>query len=242
MFDFSRHTAVITGASSGIGAAVARVFAARGARLVLAARRAERLEALAHELGLAEDRLLIRPTDVTHEAEVQCLFADADAFSPVTLLVANAGVAVHRPTIDMTLEEWQAVIDINLTAAFLCSREALRVMRPRGRGRIINIGSLSAKMPRPDTVAYTATKFALEGMTHSLALDGRQYGITASIVHPGSTITELAGNTENREPTDKTMAARDVAELVAIAAGVPDQVNIFSSTILPIAQPFLGRG
>ncbi len=242
MQDLSRHTAIITGASSGIGAAVARTLAAGGARLVLAARRVDRLEALAQELGAADGRTLIRPTDVTCEAEVAGLFADAEAFSPVTLLVANAGVAVHCPTIDMTLAAWRDVIDINLTAAFLCGREAIRAMRPRGRGRIINIGSLSAQMPRPDTIAYTTTKFGLEGLTRSLALDGRPHGITASIVHPGSTISELAGGKEDRQATDRTMEAAHVAELVALMTAVPDEINILSSTILPIAQPYLGRG
>jgi NAD(P)-dependent dehydrogenase (short-subunit alcohol dehydrogenase family) len=242
MQDLSRHTAVITGASSGIGAAVARTLVAGGARLILAARRAERLEELAGELGGAAGQIMIRPTDVTREDDVVGLFAEAEAFSPVTLLVANAGVAVHCPTIDMTLSAWRDVIDINLTAAFLCGREAFRVMQPRRHGRIINIGSLSAQMPRADTIAYTATKFGLEGITRSLALDGRPHGITASIVHPGSTISELAGGNENRSPTDRTMEARHVAELVALIAAVPDEVNILSSTILPIAQPYLGRG
>lgn len=242
MHDLSRHCAIVTGASSGIGAAVARALAAGGARVVLAARRADRLHALAAELDDASGRVLTQPTDVTDEGEVQRLFAAAEAFAPVTLLVANAGVAVHCPTTDMTLTEWRGVIDINLTAAFLCGREAMRVMRPRGRGRIINIGSLSAQTPRPDTIAYTASKFGLEGLTRSLALDGRPHGITASIVHPGSTISELAGGSENRTPTDRTMAAGDVAALVALMAAVPDEVNILSSTILPIGQPYLGRG
>ncbi|PKP92178.1 MAG: short-chain dehydrogenase, partial [Alphaproteobacteria bacterium HGW-Alphaproteobacteria-16] len=203
---------------------------------------ADRLDALAAELDDGSGRVLTQPTDVTDEAEVRRLFAAAEAFAPVTLLVANAGVAVHCPTTDMTLAAWRDVIEINLTAAFLCGREAIRVMRPRGRGRIINIGSLSAQTPRPDTIAYTASKFGLEGLTHSLALDGRPHGITASIVHPGSTISELAGGSENRTPTDKTMAAGDVAALVALMAAVPDEVNILSSTILPIGQPYLGRG
>src|SRR5690606_37605932 len=131
--DLSRHTAIITGASSGIGAGIARCFAARGARLILAARRADRLDTLAEELRATGAQILTRPTDVTIEEDVIGLFAEAEAFSPVTLLVANAGIATHRPTIDVTLDDWRAVIDVNLTAAFLCGREALRVMQPRGR-------------------------------------------------------------------------------------------------------------
>lgn len=243
MQDLSRHTAIITGASSGIGAAIARCFAARGARLVLAARRAERLEALAQELDAEGGQVMIRPTDVTDEADVVGLFAEAEAFSPVTLLVANAGIASSGPTVDLTLDQWRAVIDVNLTAAFLCGREALRVMCPRRRGRIITIGSLSAQMPRADTLAYTASKFGLEGLTRALALDGRAHGITASIIHPGSTISELVGEATLRaSPSDRMMEARHVAELVAAMAAVPDEINVLSATVLPIAQPYLGRG
>jgi NAD(P)-dependent dehydrogenase (short-subunit alcohol dehydrogenase family) len=243
MQDLSRHTAIITGASSGIGASIARTFAAGGARLILAARRADRLEALQRELGLGSDRVLVRPTDVTQETDVIGLFADAEAFSPITLLIANAGIASHCPTLDETLEGWRRMIDVNLTAAFLCGREAMRVMQPRKRGRIINVGSLSARVPRSDTIAYTASKFGLEGLTRSLALDGRPHGITASIVHPGSTISELFGErTANNTPSEKVMAAQHVAELIATVASVPDEINIFDATILPIAQPYLGRG
>jgi len=243
MQDLSRHSAIITGASSGIGAGIARAFVAGGARVVLAARRADRLEALAGELGADSGQVLVRPTDVTQEAEVAGLFADAEAFSPVTLLVINAGVARLCPTVDTTLEDWRRVVDINLTAPFLCAREGLRVMKPRGRGRIITIGSLSAQVAREDSVAYTATKFGLEGLTRSLALDGRSCGITASIVHPGSTISELFGErTLRASPSERTMAAEHVAALVATMAAVPDEINILTSTILPIAQPYIGRG
>jgi len=243
MQDLSRHTAIITGASSGIGAAIARSFVAAGARVVLAARRASRLEDLAGALRADGGQVLVRPTDVTDEADVAGLFADAEAFSPVTLLIVNAGVARLCPTVDMTLDAWREVVDINLTAPFLCGREALRVMKPRGRGRIITIGSLSAQSPRADTIAYTATKFGLEGLTRSLALDGRPFGITASIVHPGSTISELFGErTLSARPSDMTMAAGPVAQLVATMAAVPDEINVLTATILPIAQPYLGRG
>lgn len=243
MTNLARHCAIITGASSGIGASVARVFAAQGARLVLAARRADRLTALARELEETGAHVFARPTDVTDEADVRGLFADAEAFAPVTLLVANAGIVDHCPTVDMSLAQWRSVIDVNLTGAFLCGREALRVMKTRGRGRIINIGSLSAQMPRPDTIAYATSKFGLEGMTRSLALDGRPHGITASIIHPGPTMSELLGDKLGHEgPSDRIMDARHVAELVAMMAAVPDEINLLTATILPIAQPYLGRG
>ena len=236
------RVALITGASSGIGAGVARRFAEEGARLVLAARRADRLEALAGELRNVGADVLVRATDVTREDEVIGLFADAEAFGPVDVLVNNAGMAVHKATLEVTLADWQRVIDLNLTAAFLCAREAMRVMKSRGRGKIINIGSLSAQMPRPDTVAYATTKFGMEGMTRSFALDGRPYGVTAAIVHPGQTLSELASDVIDAQPSDTVMAASSVASVIALMAALPNEVNMLSSTILPIAQPYLGRG
>jgi NAD(P)-dependent dehydrogenase (short-subunit alcohol dehydrogenase family) len=242
--DLSRHTAIITGASSGIGVSIARTFAACGARLVLAARRVDRLEALAQELEGGGAQVIIQPADVTKEADVAALFSAAEAFSPVTLLIANAGKVAVCPTAEMTLAQWRDVIDVNLTGAFLCGREAFRVMRPRGRGRIINIGSLSAQMPRPDTISYVASKFGLEGITRSLALDGRPYGITASIIHPGPTISELTGRDDMSiaPPSDRLMDAEHVAEMIALMAAVPDTINLLSATMLPIARPYLGRG
>lgn len=244
MQDLSRHTAIITGASSGIGASIAKTFAACGARLVLAARRVDRLEALAQELEDGGAQVIIQPADVTKEADVAALFSAAEAFSPVTLMIANAGKVAVCPTAEMTLAQWQDVINVNLTGAFLCGREALRVMRPRGRGRIINIGSLSAQMPRPDTISYVASKFGLEGITRSLALDGRPYGITASIIHPGPTIGELTGRDDMSiaPPSDRLMDAEHVAEMIALMAAVPDTINLLSATMLPIATPYLGRG
>ena len=237
------RVALITGASSGIGAGVARRFAREGARLVLAARRADRLEQLADELrGFGAD-VLTRPTDVTKEPDVLGLYADAEAFGPVDILVNNAGVAVHQPTLEVSLESWQRVIDVNLTAAFLCAREALRVMKGRRRGKIINVGSLSAQMPRPDTIAYATSKFGMEGMTRTLALDGRDHGVTASIIHPGQTMSELAANVSSSDrPSDQVMPVEAVAEVITMMAAMPGTVNLLSSTILPIGQPYLGRG
>ena len=243
MQDLSRHTVVITGASSGIGAAVARTFAAGGAKLVLAARRVDRLEQLASDLRGQGAQVLVHAADVSQEQDVIALFAAAEAFSPVTLLIANAGMVSHAPTEECSLDHWQQVIGVNLTGAFLCAREAFRVMKPRGRGRIIAIGSLCASVPREDTVAYSASKFGLEGLIRSLAIDGRAHGITASIVHPGITISEIDGeDAAAQQVSDMKMAGEDVAELIALMAAVPDSANVFTATMLPIAQPWLGRG
>ena len=236
------RTALITGASSGIGVAVARRFARENARLVLAARRAERLESLATELRAIGADVLVRPTDVTREDQVIGLFADAEAFGAVDILVNNAGVAVHTPTVDVTLADWQRVVDLNLTAAFLCAREAMRVMKPRRRGKIIAVGSISAQMPREDTIAYATTKFGIEGMTRSLALDGRAHGISASIIHPGITQSELAEDAKSLRPGPNMMAGESVAAAVTLMAAMPFETNLLTATILPIAQPYLGRG
>ena len=135
----------------------------------------------------------------------------------------------------------QEIVATNLSSVFLCSKQALRLMKPQKRGRIINIGSISAKMPRPNAIGYTATKFAVEGMTRSLALDGREFGITASVVHPGATVSELAPNMAER-PAAQMAQAEEVAAVIVLMASMPDTTNMLDTTILPIAQPFLGRG
>jgi NAD(P)-dependent dehydrogenase (short-subunit alcohol dehydrogenase family) len=236
------RTALITGASSGIGLAVARRFALEGARLVLAARRADRLETLATELrGLGAD-VLVRPTDVTQEDQVIGLFAEAEAFGEIDILVNNAGVVFHTPTVDVTLDDWRRVIDLNLTAAFLCGREAMRVMKPRGRGKIIAVGSISAQVPRPDTIGYATSKFGLEGMTRSLALDGRAHGIRASIFHPGVTESDLRAGETTLRPGPNMMTGESVAAAITLMAALPFDTNLLTATMLPIAQAYLGRG
>src|SRR5690606_16542095 len=221
----SGRVAIITGASSGIGKAVAHAFAQEGARLILAARRREKLEKLAADLGNSD--ILVRPTDVTNEEEVQRLFTDAEAFGNVDLLVNNAGATTHGSAVDMSIDVWRQTIDLNLTAAFLCAREAMKFMIPRGRGRIINIGSISAQAPRNNAIAYTASKYGVEGLTRGLALEGREHGITVSIIHPGSTVSELAGKPEDHSrvgPT--TMAGSTVASAVVMMAAMPDDANL----------------
>lgn len=233
------RVAVITGASSGVGEAAAVALSAAGMKLVLAARSGDKLKALAERLG---GDVLVQTTDVTSEADVVALYAAAVArFGTVDLAVNCAGIADHTATIELTLERWNEVLHTNLTSAFLCSREAFKIMKPKGRGRIINIGSVSAKVPRPDNIAYASTKAALAAMTHTLALDGRDFGVTASVIHLGATKTNLAPNME-KQPSNKSMDASTAGELVATIAGLPDEVNLMESLILPINQIFLGRG
>lgn len=242
MSQLSARTAIVTGASSGIGEAVARRFAAAGANVVIAARRAERLDALATELKGVGGDVLPFVTDVTREEDVERLFAETIArLGRVDLLVNNAGIADLTAIDEMSLARWREVMDINLTSIFLCSRAAFRLMKARQRGRIINVGSISALTPRQNGAAYTSTKFALDGFTRALALDGREHGITVGVIHPGSTITELAPGMGKNGPS-KSMAAEDVADMVLCMAGMPDTVNVLETVMLPIGQPFLGRG
>jgi NAD(P)-dependent dehydrogenase (short-subunit alcohol dehydrogenase family) len=239
--------AVVTGASSGLGRGIAQALAAAGAKTVLAARRRKMLEEAAAEIRNAGAIAAAETTDVTREEEVCRLFRNVrETYGRLDVLVNNAGVAAHKPTEDITLAYWQEVLEVNLTAAFLCSREAVRIMKeqvPQG-GRIINIGSVSAK-----TLPYTATKFALHGMTHQLTMDGRRYGVVASIVHPGATLSSFStrrGRTEagpGATPEDYIMAADDVAKVIVLMCSLPPEVNLYEATILPNhMRSFIGRG
>lgn len=240
--DLTGKVAIVTGASSGIGWEIAKAYAAAGATTVAAARTAARLDELAGEIRRAGGTALAVACDVTDEGQVEALFSRCrEAYGDPDILVNNAGIADHTPTVDMTLARWEEVLRINITSVFLCSRAALRTMIPRRTGRIINIGSISAKVPRPHTAAYTASKFALEGLTRSLALDGREHGIAVSMLHPGSTQSMLVPGITDR-PRPNSMNPADVARVALIMATLPDDVNLFETTILPVGMPFLGRG
>ena len=190
MQELEGRVAIVTGASSGLGRAIAEKLANTGAKVVLAARREEVLDQIAAEIKRKGGAALAVPTDVTKEAEVVALFKKAhDAFGRVDILVNNAGVPNFKPTEEMSLADWQAIVDLNLTAVFLCSREALRIMKGQGGGRIVNMGSISAWSARSNAIGYNSTKAAVEGLTRSITLDGRNYGVVASIVHPGAAAT-----------------------------------------------------
>lgn len=242
MTQLKDRIAIVTGASSGIGWEIAKTLAAEGAVTILAARSREKLKQLAAEIEAAGGSAFALPTDVTQEDQVERLFAEVQQrYGRVDLLVNNAGIADHTPTVSLSLARWREVLDANLTSVFLCSRAGMRAMQPNRRGRIINIGSISAKVPRNDTAAYTASKFALEGLTRSMALDGREHGIAVSMLHPGSTVSSLVPGVTDK-PRPKTMMPQDVARVVLVMASLPDDVNLFESTILPVEMPFLGRG
>ncbi|HEY9236611.1 MULTISPECIES: SDR family oxidoreductase [Phenylobacterium] len=183
--------AIVTGAGSGIGRASAIALLDAGWRVVLAGRREAELKVTAAH---APDRAFVVPTDVTDEAAVDALFAAAtSAYGRLDLLFNNAGASAGGRLEDLSLEAWTRVVDVNLTGAFLCTRAAFRVMKnqqPRG-GRIINNGSISAHAPRPYSVAYTATKHAITGLTKSASLDGRAYDIACGQIDIGNAATEM---------------------------------------------------
>ena len=235
--------AVITGASTGIGQSIAAAFAAEGAKTVLASRNREKLEAAAGEIRRTGGQAVVVATDVTVEDEVIGLFRRTlDAFGRVDILVNNAGVSKGSPPDELSLEVWQRVLDVNLTGAFLCSREAFKIMKTQRSGRIISIGSVSAKVPRVHSAPYTTSKFGLEGLTRSLALDGREYGIVASIIHPGNTMTPIWTGREEIARREGVMSPADLARVAVTIATLPPEVNMLESIVLPVSMPFVGRG
>ena len=233
------QVALVTGASSGIGRNIALALSAEGATVVLVARRGEVLAELVRELQAIGGVALAVAADLTSEDQVVDAFRRTmDSFGRLDTLVNGAGTRERAPLEQLTLPEWQRVVDINLTAAFLCSRQAFRIMKEQRRGRIINVGSVSAKVPRPHSIAYTSTKFALDGLTRSLALDGRAHGIAVSIVHPGLTLPTAEGAVDKVA----SMTPEEVARVVTLMASLPDRTNLLEAVVLPVRQPFLGRG
>jgi NAD(P)-dependent dehydrogenase (short-subunit alcohol dehydrogenase family) len=246
-------TAIVTGAGTGIGKAVAIALLRDGYRVTLAGRRSEPLAAAIAEAGDAGARALAVPTDVSNPAAVQALFARArETFGRVDLLFNNAGInAPGIPLEDLSVEQWRSVVDINLTGVFLCIQEAFRVMKsqdPRG-GRIINNGSISAHAPRPNSSPYTATKHAITGLTKSASLDGRKYDIACGQIDIGNAATEMAARMAKGVPqangsiaVEPLMDVQHVAGAVLYMASLPLESNVQFLTVMATKMPFVGRG
>jgi NAD(P)-dependent dehydrogenase (short-subunit alcohol dehydrogenase family) len=243
------RVALVTGAGSGIGRAVAAARAAEGYALVLTGRRPAALE----ETARACPDYLVAPADISDPAAVRQLFAAIqDRFGRLDLLFNNAGAAARPvPVEDLTLAEWQSVIGVNLTGAFLCTQEAVRRMKsqnPRG-GRIINNGSVSAHVPRPHSAPYTATKHALTGLTKSIALDGRAFDITCGQIDIGNAETPLTARMAAGVPqadgstaAEPTINVEDVARAVVYMASLPPDANVLFMTVMASKMPYVGRG
>ncbi len=248
--------AIVTGAGSGIGKQTALAFLKEGYAVALAGRRPAPLETTAAESGSARSRALVVPTDVADPDAVHNLFSQTkENFGRVDVLFNNAGL--FGPSVlfeDIPPEEWQAVVATNLTGSFLCAREAFRVMKrqdPMG-GRIINNGSISAHVPRPNSAPYTATKHAITGLTKSIALDGRKYDIACSQIDIGNAATDMinailkdgAGATQadGSSATEPTLDLDHVARSVVHIANLPLDANVLFMTIMATKMPFIGRG
>ena len=245
--------AIVTGAGSGIGKAVALTLLNDGYRVALAGRRKDALEQTAKDAGANGSRALAVPTDVTKPDSVAALFAATKkAWSRIDVLFNNAGVSAPAiPLEDLTFEQWKNVVDINLTGMFLCMQEAFRTMKaqdPKG-GRIINNGSISAHAPRPNSAPYTSTKHAVTGLTKSGSLDGRKYDIAVCQVDIGNALTDMARRMTQGVPQadgqiriEATMDVQHVADGVLHMANLPLEVNMQFVTIMATKMPFVGRG
>ena len=247
--------ALVTGAGTGIGKAVALALMGVGYSVTLAGRRADKLEEAAREGGASGSPSLVVPTDVSNPAAVKALFAKTkEAFGRLDVLFNNAGIgAPAMPLEDLPYETWKQVVDINLTGMFLCTQEAIRLMKaqdPRG-GRIINNGSISAHTPRPRAVAYTATKHAVTGLTKQTSLDCRGYDIVCGQIDIGNAATPLTERMVNgqgvlqpdgRSMVESRMNADDVGRAVVYMAGLPLDTNVPFMTVMANSMPFMGRG
>jgi NAD(P)-dependent dehydrogenase (short-subunit alcohol dehydrogenase family) len=245
------QVAVVTGAGSGIGRAVALRLVDAGYRVVLAGRRAETLEATA--VDTPPGATLVVPTDVSDPAAVDALFARArDEFGGVTLLFNNAGrFGTGGPFEDVSYADWRAVVDTNLTGAFLCAQAAFRVMKeqhPQG-GRIINNGSISAHVPRPEAVAYTATKHAITGLTRAISLEGRRCNVACGQIDIGNAATDMTTKMRRGVPqadgsiaVEPQMDVAHAANAVVHMASLPLDANVQFMTVMATAMPYIGRG
>ena len=232
-------TIIVTGASSGIGANVAQLFLAQGWNVGLLARRGDELARVADNHPNAH----IVVCDITQENQVIDGFNEvADRFSGIDVLFNNAGVFTPQARIDqISLDDWQRSVDVNLTGMFLCAREAFRHMTANG-GRIINNGSISAQTPRAGSAPYTATKHAITGLTKTIALDGRDLNICCGQIDIGNAHTEMVENLIRAGGTAATMAVSDAADAVWNMAQLPLSTNVLSMTIMANQMPFVGRG
>jgi NAD(P)-dependent dehydrogenase (short-subunit alcohol dehydrogenase family) len=249
----TRKIAVITGAGSGIGRAAALALHSAGFSVVLAGRRADVLEQTAAMAEPSGGRALAVPTDVGKPEEVRRLFERTrEEFGRVDVLFNNAGRGAPAiPMEDLSYDQWMAVVNVNLTGAFLCAQEAMRMMKsqdPRG-GRIINNGSISAHAPRPHSAPYTATKHAISGLTKSIALDGRPFDITCGQIDIGNAATEMTARmnegvlqANGQKAAEPRMDVRHVAEAVVYMASLPLESNVLFMTVMATKMPFVGRG
>jgi NAD(P)-dependent dehydrogenase (short-subunit alcohol dehydrogenase family) len=245
--------ALVTGAGSGIGRAVSVALQGAGYSVVLAGRRVAELEGTAAMARAGGGEMLAVPTDVGNPEAVKALFARVkEAFGRLDLLFNNAGMgAPGIPMEHLSYEQWSAVVSVNLTGPFLCAQEAIKIMKaqtPRG-GRIVNNGSISAHVPRPNSAPYTATKHAITGLTKCISLDGRKYDIACGQIDIGNAATDMTARMASGVPQadgsrkpEPVMDVRHVADAVLYMANLPLDANVQFMTVMATNMPFAGRG
>jgi NAD(P)-dependent dehydrogenase (short-subunit alcohol dehydrogenase family) len=244
------RVAIVTGAGSGIGKASALALVEAGYAVALAGRRVDKLEKVAAEAG---GMALAVSTDVTEPASVSALFAaTTDRFGRLDVVFNNAGMGAPGVLLEeLTYEQWQGVVDVNLTGVFLCTQQAFKVMKaqdPMG-GRIINNGSISAHVPRPNSSPYTATKHAVTGLTRSTSLDGRKYNIACGQIDIGNAATNMTERMTDGVPqadgskkVEPRMQVDNVASAVVYMASLSLEANVQFMTVMATTMPYIGRG
>jgi NAD(P)-dependent dehydrogenase (short-subunit alcohol dehydrogenase family) len=235
------HVVIVTGGTRGIGLAIAQAVLAEGARVLITGRSQASVDEGLAKLGNPNAHGVA--ADVASETDTVAVFEKALAlFGKVNAVVNNAGIARAGAIENLRLKDFQMVMDTNLTGAFLYSREAFRVMKNNGGGRILNIGSISSQVPRFGSVPYTTSKFGLQGMTRALAVEGRELGIMVSCLHPGNVYTDIWDNAPASVINEPKMDVADIARVAVLMLSMPANATIIDATVLDPRQPFLGRG
>ncbi len=240
--------AIVTGGGSGIGKGIARIFLSEGCSVVIAGRNPDRLNAAAEEIGQDKNRFLAVPTDVTDTGQVIALFGKTmETFGRLDILVNNAGAFGGGRIDKVTDEIWDHVISTIVTGTFLCTREAFKIMKDAGGGRIVNIGSIAAKRARGHSAPYTTGKHAIWGLTQCTALDGREFGITASCLNPGNTSVERrrpgsSSDTGRDQGPEPMVSVEDMARTALLMVTLSPEANMLETVVLPATQEYIGRG
>ena len=236
----SDQVALVTGGGTGIGKAIAKAMLAEGAKVIIVGRKEEVLLEAQKELGVGAETMVC---DVTDESQVNKVYETIMSnHGKLNILINNAGTAARGKAYEMSYEMWKKVVDVNLNGAFLCARGAMKIMVNQKSGRIINIGSISGQMGRPENAPYTTTKFAVEGLTRAFALEGRDHGIAVSVIHPGNAATNIWKGREEISEREGLIPLEDLGKLAVTMLTMSPNINILGSVILPITQPYLGRG
>ncbi len=243
MTEFPGKIALVTGASRGIGFGIAQALFDAGCSVVVCGRNATAIQAAAIRFSGEPHRILAVPADVGSEADVERLFDLIQSkFGRLDIVVNNAGAFDGGPVEDLSLDAWNNVILSCLTGTFLCTRAAFRMMKPNRKGRILNIGSISAQRPRDNSSAYTAAKFGVQGFTHATALEGRKHGIVVSCLHPGNVLVERRQDSGAKSDDEPMMPVSSIVRAAMAMLSMPDDVNFLEAIVLPNEQLYVGRG